>query len=84
MAQTTFFLSWNHFNKIDSSKTQNNKTFVRDEAPGGSTEYVSENTDNREGNPDFNSEIKLEYEIYIRNGLLLKKGFAGTVFLSRN
>ena len=55
-----------------------------DEVAGVSTEHVSENTKNRKDYPDFNSENQLEQEIYIRNGLLLKRGFAGTVFLSRN
>ena len=59
-ARITFFLSWNHFNKIDSLKTRNNKTFVHDEVAGVSKEHVSENAKNREGNPDFHSEIKLE------------------------
>ena len=59
-ARITFFLSWNLFKKIDSWKTRNNKIFVQDEVADVSIEHVSENAKNREGNPDFNSEIKLE------------------------
>ena len=59
-ARITFFLSWNHFNKIDSLKTRNNEIFVDDEVGGVSTEHASENTKNREDNPEVNSKIELE------------------------
>ena len=59
-ARITFFLSWNHFNKIYSLKTRNNKIFVHNEVGGVSTEHVGENTKNREDNPEVNSEIELE------------------------